>query len=178
MSPRGLAAALAMALAAPSAQAAIVTTILNNVTIGAQAYNVIFSQSDTISTTFNDVFGAGSPGLTFTTQSDALAATTAVRDAVDAIDFDVTPAYILNGFIVPFAFDAASFSHFTAWSDDPAFGDQILGPFDNSRTTTFSISFATFETRTNGLPEPVTLVLFGTALAGLGFSGRKRAAHC
>jgi hypothetical protein len=166
-----------MALAAPIAHAAIVSTTLNDVTIGAQVYNVIFSQNDTISTTFDDIFGAGSPVLTFTTQADALAAITAVRDAVDAVDLDVTPAHILNGFVVPFAFDAASFSHFTAWSDDPAFGDQILGPFDHSRTLSFSISFATFETRANGLPEPATLVLLGTALAGLGFSGRKRAAH-
>jgi hypothetical protein len=165
---------LLLALISPFAHAALVSTTLAGVTIGAETYDVTFTQDETISTSFNDVFGAGSPALTFTNETDALAAATAVRDAVDAADFDVTPAFLLNGFVLPFAFDAGSFSHFTAWSDDPSFGDQLLGPFTNPRTQDFSISFASFQQVPNGVPEPATLALLALGFACSGLMRRRR----
>src|SRR5690606_17303078 len=142
--------------------------------IGTTTYNVTFTQDDAISTTFNDVFGDGDPVLTFTNEADALAAITAVREAVDAADVDVTPAFNLNGFVVPFGFDPTGFSHFTAWSDDPTFGDQIFGPFINPRALEFSISFATFEQVTNGVAEPMTLALLAIGFTCAGLSRKRR----
>lgn len=168
-------ATMVLVLVAPFAHAALVSTTLGGVVIGTETYNVTFTQDDAISTTFNDVFGDVDPVLTFTNETDALAAITAVREAVDAADLDVTPAFTLNGFVVPFAFDPTGFRHFTAWSDDPVFGDQILGPFVNPRALEFSISFATFEQVANGVPEPVTLALLATGFACAGLMRARRA---
>ena len=112
--------AVALLVGPMAANAVIITTSLNNVTIGSDIYNVTFSQDDDGFTLFNDVFGSGSPLLTFTTEADAFAAAVAVRAAADPLNFDYTPAGDRGAFILPFSFDATSYLHVTGWSDDLA----------------------------------------------------------
>jgi hypothetical protein len=165
---------LALALSGALGHAAPVSTTLEDVTIGTSTYDITFVQDDDGFTTFNDVFGADSPTLTFTTQDDALAAITAIRAAVDAANLDVTPADFRNAFTLPFAFTADTFSYFAAWVDDPIF-DGVFGPFERSRTTTQLFStFALVEESRGTVPEPGTIALLGAALAGIAVLRRAR----
>lgn len=199
---RPLTALLSLALlgGASHAGAALVNRTLTGVQIGSSIYDVTFVQDSDSRTSFNNVFGTGSPSLTFTTQADAFAAATAVRAAADALNLDVTPANDFsftwfNAFNLPFAFTPTEFSFFSAWSDDPGFPltppsgfDGVFGPFTEPRTRNaqgvgeFGGSFVTF-TRTGPAPVPVpvplpgTLALLGGALAGLAvLRGRARSA--
>lgn len=158
------------------AQAALQTTTLQNVTIGASRYDVTFWQAPDGLTFFNQVYGTGSPALTFNTQTDALAAATAIRNAALAIHFDYTAAGSdLNAFVVPFSYTASDFSGYTGWSDSNGF-DGIFGPFTFARSDIFGAGFATFALE-QAVPETPTVALLGLALAGLGFSQRRRRQH-
>jgi hypothetical protein len=163
---------LALALGCMSAHAAIVTTTLNGVVIGTQTYNVIFSEDSDGATTFNDVFGAGAPALTFTTRADAFAAAMVVRDAADAIDMDVTPAgSSINAFRLAFSYTGTDFSSFLGWPD---ISNGVFGPVDISRTVEAPGSFAVFEPRR--LAEPATLSMFALVLGAVGFGPRRKKA--
>lgn len=163
---------MALALGCAAAHAGIVTTTLNGVVIGTQAYNVIFSEDSDGATTFNDVFGAGTPALTFATLADAFDAAMAVRDAADAINLDVTPAGSpVNAFRLAFSYTGTEFSGFLGWPD---ISNGVFGPVDISRTVEVPGSFAAFEPQR--LAEPATLSMFALVLGATGFGPRRRKA--
>jgi hypothetical protein len=169
--------AAAVLLGAPAtASAALIPVTLNDVTIDSTVYDVTFYQDDGGSTTFNDVFGSGSPTLTFTTLADALAAATAVRAAGDAANFDYTGAPFLNvnGFVLPFAYSATDYSFVMGLSDDPLF-EGVFGPFDHTRTAPHTLAFAVFTPA--AVPEPVTLSLFGIGVVALCAARLRRKHH-
>lgn len=173
MSPiKRFACAVLLVAGSLQAHAAIVTVTFNNVQIGSDTYNVTFSQDSDGFTSFDDVFGLGSPVFMFTNETDAKAVATALQSTADALDLDVTPSGANNVFLLPFAYTTTQFSFFTGWSDDPLY-DGVFGPFTDARTTsTFVGSFATFELAQ--VPEPGTLALLGVAMAGLTFARRRK----
>ena len=153
-------------------------TTLNDVVIGSQIYDVSFSQHST----FNDVFGTGSPTLTFTTLPEAYYAANAVLDAICVAGvypcFDYYPAYDRGapGFSLPFSFTPMHFTFLLAgYSDDTTGYQRIFGPYTQVRSDDPYIPISTFSQQT-AVPEPSTLALLSLGLAGLGITRRLRKA--
>lgn len=174
-----LCAALALSLTGVGAQAAVITSTLNGVTILGNTYNVTFHQDSDGLTTFNDVFGLGGPALPFTA-ANGLAAVQDLLTAVNAANFDVTPgssAANSVGFQLIVDFTAVQRTWFTGWRDTPGNGfNGAFGSFTGDRTVNNSLSIATFErVNNNNVPLPGSLALTGLALLGLGLAQRRRA---
>ncbi|MBN8503907.1 MAG: hypothetical protein J0L58_05500 [Burkholderiales bacterium] len=179
MKLKTLCATLALGLAGFGAQAAIITSTLNGVTILGNTYNVTFHQDDDGFTTFNDVFGLGGPLLPFTA-ANGLAATQDLLAAVNAANFDTTPGFsdaTSQGFQLIVDFTAVERTWFTGWRDTPGNNfSGAFGSFDGGRNDNNSLSIATFErVRDNNVPLPGSLALAGFALLALGAAQRRRA---
>jgi PEP-CTERM motif len=142
------------------AHAQTVSSTLFGVSILGNTYDVTFVQSVNAATSFNMVFGSGSPTLAFdaATASDAA---TQLLAATAAAGFDITPATddpATVVFILPYAHTATQFSYYAGWAATAGntFAG-ISGPFVNrSRSTARLASFATF---TPSVPEPSTALL-------------------
>jgi hypothetical protein len=155
--------------AAPSlyAQAQTASTVLPGVTIGGSTYDVTFTQGSNGFTRFNDVFGTGSPTLSFNDAS-APGAVAAILAAVAAARFDITPGAsnpAAEAFMLPFSYTANTFSYYAGWTDTPgnAFVG-VFGPFaDRTRTSARAASIVTFTV--SPIPEPSAAPL---ALVGMG----------
>ncbi len=176
MKPIRSALALTVLTLAASAQAAIVTSALNNVSILGDTYNVTFTQ-DTV-TSFDLVFGAGSsPNLFFTT-ANAAAATADLLAALNTAGFDPTPASpssTMDGFVLPFAYTATGFDYYTGFVDSPSNSNiGVFGPFTTSRAFgSRQLSYVSFERVGGTVPEPGSLALVGLAFGGLLMARRR-----
>ena len=176
--------AMIVSLGCGAAHSVVVSSTLNAVAILGNTYDVTFWQDPDAATlgsggtTFNDVFGAGSPLLTFNA-GNAAAAAAALLSATNAAGFDITPGNNQPNaevFALPFAYDAADVSYYTGWANTPANSfTGVLGPFDVGRA--FQVRFVSWVTFASAVPEPSTWVLVGLGLLGVvAKSGRRRSA--
>lgn len=140
------------------------------VTILGNSYNVFFNKETQASTTFNNVYGTGSPTLTFTNATDATAAVNAIVANVPSSFYDPfgVPSSGFVGFFVPFIYSTNGFNRVGANYLIPNGPATILGaPTNNdafSRTQAFNFSFVTFQQVT---PVPEPSAIFGTLAVGL-----------
>jgi hypothetical protein len=142
-----------------------------SITVSGITYDVFFNKNTQSSTTFNDVYGTGSPSLTFTTQADATAARDAIVANIPAADFDPfgLPSSGFAGFFVPFIYSATGFNRVGANYLIPNGPVTPLGAAANndafSRTQAYNFSFVTFQ-RAAAVPTPALLpglIGFGVA---------------
>ncbi len=161
-----LLAALCAASLTVCAQAQTVSTTLPGVVILGNTYDITFTQGVSGFTSFNNVFGTGSPTLTFAAAS-APAAAAEVLAAVAAAGFDITPGSdnpAAETFMLPFSYTATTFSYYAGWANTP--GNTVVGVFgpfpDRTRTSSRAASMLTF---TSPVPEPSSALL---ALVGTG----------
>lgn len=156
------------------AHAILLETTLNDVVIGSQIYDVTFYEEDDQNTSFNDVFGTGSPTLTFTSLPEAYYAANAVYEALSATCFpcfDYSPAGEAggaNGFTLPFAFTPTDYTYLVVgYSDDTTGHQHIFGPFVMQRDESPYFPVSTISLQSE-VPEPSTLALLIIGLAGFG----------
>jgi hypothetical protein len=158
-------------IATKPAAALTVSASSNPVNILGTDYNVFFNKETQSSTSFNNVFGTGSPTLTFTTKADATAAVNAILASVPAAKYDPfgLPSSGFAGFFVPFIYSGNSFNRVGAnylVPSGPAFF--LDAPNNNDtygRNQAFNFSFVTFEKAT-AIPTPALLPgLLGMGLA-------------
>lgn len=163
-----------------SAQSATLITqpaSANPIKIGEIDYNVFFNQDSDGLTTFNDVFGSGTPSLTFTDIDEAdEAALAIVLSSIDASEFAPGFDVFNEEALIPWAASNAS-------SESPGgfFFSGVAGNLNSPKVTFNGLrgrdfqfgegsGFITFEEAT---PVPTPALLPG--LVGLGFSAiRKR----
>jgi hypothetical protein len=165
-------AASSVLVAAGQASAALTTVQASApITVQGQSYNVFFNKETQSATTFNDVFGTGTPALTFTTLTDATAARDAIVAGIPAAEWDPfgLPTSGFTGIFVPFVASATGFNRVGAnylIPNGPAF--PLAAPNNNDafgRTQSFNFSFVTFQP----VPAPgvgMTAGAFGVLVAG------------
>lgn len=179
MKLKTLSATLALALTGVGAQAAIITSTLNSVTILGNTYNVTFHQDEDGTTNFNDVFGSGGPLLPFTA-ANGNAAAQELLAYVNLVNFDPTPANNVAdsvGFQMIVDYTDSDRTFFSAWRDTQGNSfNGVFGPNTSGRNVNSTLSIATFErVRGNNVPLPGSLALAGFALLALGAAQRRRA---
>jgi hypothetical protein len=151
------------AFATPTTQFEGTATILGN------TYNVSVLYDPTGSESFN----ALSPTITFTNLADAIAAGDALITQFGS-GFDWNPFNLgLDGGRIVYAADASNYSYVTICLVEAGCSStDANGPFTAGVDDTNAFTFIQFSPVT-GVPEPITLSLFGAGLAGMAAMRRR-----
>jgi hypothetical protein len=153
---------------ADHASAVTITQASSPITVNGNSYNVFFNQETAASTTFNNVFGTGSPTLTFTNATDATAALSAIIANISPTEWLPLglPSSGFAGLLVPIVYSTNGFNRAGANYLVPNGPPNNFGAPNNpdafSRNQAFTnASFVTFQQ----VPEPSAI--FGTLVFGL-----------
>jgi PEP-CTERM motif-containing protein len=156
--------AMGSALATPTTQFEGTATLLGN------TYNVSVLFDPTGSESFN----ALSPTITFTNSADAIAAADALITQFGS-GFDWNPFNNnLDGGRIVYAADASNYAYVTiCLIESGCSATDASGPFSEGVNANNAFTFIQFSLVT-GVPEPITLSLFGAGLVGAAAMSRRK----